>query len=260
MKTAEPILRVEDASKRFGGVQALSTVGFDLRPGEILGVIGPNGSGKTTLINVLTGFVKADAGRVIFKGQDITKLAPHKIAGMGMARTFQVVRPFASLPAHKNLVVPLFSKRARRYRRGSERGGFDDRNQEALHILEKVGIAVDREMVERPASLLSHGQLKSLELARCLALRPKIIVCDELLSGLSPVETASLTPLLEQINRQGIALILVEHRLRELFRLAQRILVLDFGRKLMEGSPSEVLTDEKVKDAYFGAKGGISHA
>lgn len=258
MKTAEPILRVEDLSKRFGGVQALSAMGFALPPGGILGIIGPNGSGKTTLINALTGFVRVDAGRVVFQGRDITNLAPHKIAGLGLTRTFQMARPFASLPAHKNLAVPLFSRRARKNQSRSEhRMG---RDKEALRLLEKVGIPLDLETVEKPASVLSHGRIKSLELARCLALRPEIIICDELLSGLSPVETASLTPLLGRINRQGIALILVEHRLRELFRLTQRILVLNFGRKLMEGDPSQVMADETVKDAYFGARGGDNHA
>ena len=258
MKTGESILRVEGVSKCFGGVQALAEVGFSLGSGEILGIIGPNGSGKTTLINALTGFARADAGRVIYKGREITRLAPHEIAGLGLTRTFQTARPFASLPAYKNLKVPLFSKRARDIRHESPRGV--GRNQQAQDLLGKVGMPLDRQTLQTPASLLPHGHLKALELARCLALGPEVIICDELLSGLSPGETVSLTPLLERINRQGVALILVEHRLRQLFRLTSRIMVLNFGQKLMEGSPKEVMADQTVKDAYFGAKGGNVNA
>jgi branched-chain amino acid transport system ATP-binding protein len=249
------ILSVEDVSKRFGGVQALSTVNFDLAKGEILGIIGPNGSGKTTLVNTITGFVPVDEGKVTFKGKDITNMKPHKIADAGLTRTFQVMRPYFSLPAYKNLIVPLFSPRSRRT--GGWRGGgkLGDRNTVAVDILEEIGFERDSYVPYKTASSLPTGYLKRLELARCLALRPEIIICDEVFSGLSMSEMASMMPLIEKLQMEGITLIMVEHRLRELFRLAKRVMCLNFGNKITEGTPEEVMAHEEVKEAYFGSGG-----
>lgn len=245
---------MEDVNKAFGGVQALSSVGFELHRGDVFGVIGPNGSGKTTLVNSITGFIRIDSGQVEFKGRDITNKAPHKIADMGVTRTFQVMRPYYSLPAYKNLVVPLFSRRARRT--GGWRGGgkLGSRDTVAVDILEEIGFERDSFVPYKVASSLPTGYLKRLELARCLALRPEIIICDEVFSGLSMSEMASMVPLIERLQMEGITLIMIEHRLRELFRVANRVMVLNFGAKLIEGEPEAVMDDERVKEAYFGSE------
>ncbi len=250
----EPILRAKELSKAFGGVQALSLVSFDLNKGDVLGIIGPNGSGKTTLVNCLTGFVKSDSGEVHFKGRKITNMAPHKIANMGVTRTFQIMRPYYSLPAYKNLIVPLFSPRSRRT--GGWRGGgkMGSRDTVSVDILEEIGFERDSYVPYKLASALPTGYLKRLELARCLALRPEIVICDEVFSGLSMSEMASMVPLIERLQMEGITLIMIEHRLRELFRVSNRVLVMNFGMKLLEGSPSEVVENEQVKEAYFGSE------
>jgi len=250
----EPILKVSGITKHFGGIKALSDVSFDVHPGEILGIIGPNGSGKTTVVNCITGFVKKSSGHVFFRGKDISRKPPHKIADMGVTRTFQIMRPYYSLPAYKNLVIPLFSPRAKRT--GGWRGGgrLGDRNTVGIDILEEIGFERDSYVPYKLAATLPTGYLKRLELARCLALKPEIIICDEIFSGLSMSEIASMVPLIERLQMDGITLIMIEHRLRELFRVTDRIMVLNFGEKLMEGNPKTVMANEEVKAAYFGSQ------
>ncbi len=250
----KPILRIDGISKRFGGVQALRDVSFDVFPGDVLGIIGPNGSGKTTIVNCITGFIKPTSGRVFFKGRDITGRPPHKIADMGVTRTFQVMRPYYSLPAYKNLVIPLFSPRAKRT--GGWRGGGNLGNRQtiAIDILEDIGFERDSYIPFKKTSTLPTGYLKRLELARCLALKPEIIICDEIFSGLSMSEIASMVPLIERLQDEGITIIMIEHRLRELFQVANRVMVLNFGEKLIEGNPVEVMADKQVKEAYFGSE------
>jgi branched-chain amino acid transport system ATP-binding protein len=252
--TAETILEVRDVSKSFGGIQALSGVSFTLNRGEILGIIGPNGSGKTTLINTITGFVAVTRGQIFFKQKEITNWPPHKIAQAGLTRTFQVMRPYYSLPAYKNLIIPLFSPRARKS--GGWRGGgkSGDRNTVSIDILEEIGFERDSFVPFKMASTLPTGYLKRLELARCLALRPEVILCDEVFSGLSASEIASMIPLIERLQMEGITLIMIEHRLKELFRVARRVMVLNFGQKMIEGVPEEVMMDERVKEAYLGSE------
>jgi branched-chain amino acid transport system ATP-binding protein len=242
------IIQVRNLSKSFGGVKALNNVSFDLFEGEVLGIIGPNGSGKTTLVNTITGFVKPDSGNVFFKDIRITGFPPYKIADLGITRTFQVVRPFLSLKSFKNLIVPLWSPRARRF--ASSRGG--DRDAVAIDLLEEVGFERDAYVPYKSASSLPLGYLKRLELARCLALRPEVIICDEVFSGLSMSEIASMVPLVERLRMRGVTLIMIEHRLRELFTVADRVVVLNFGEKLAEGEPQQVMMDEKVRRAYLG--------
>jgi branched-chain amino acid transport system ATP-binding protein len=248
--SSEPILQVKNVNKAFGGVQALRDVSFDVHGGEIFGIIGPNGSGKTTLINCITGFIKMDSGKVAFRGKDISRQAPHKIAAMGVTRTFQIMRPYYTLPAYKNLIIPLFSPRAR-WRGGGKLG---DRDTVCIDILEEIGFERDSFVPYKLASTLPTGYLKRLELARCLALRPEIILCDEVFSGLSMSEIASMVPLIERLQMEGITLIMIEHRLRELFRVSKRVMVLNFGEKLSEGIPEEVMADEEVKRAYLGSE------
>ncbi|RLB29012.1 MAG: ABC transporter ATP-binding protein [Deltaproteobacteria bacterium] len=249
-----PILQVKEVTKAFGGIVALNRVSFEVNEGEIMGIIGPNGSGKTTLINCITGFIKMSSGKVLFKGRDISNKPAHKIADMGLTRTFQIMRPYYSLPAYKNLVIPLFSPRARRT--GGWRGGgkLGDRDTVGIDILEEIGFERDSFVPYKMASSLPTGYLKRLELARCLALKPEIILCDEVFSGLSMSEIASMVPLIERLQMDGITLVMVEHRLRELFRVANRVMVMNFGEKLMEGTAEEVMTSEKVKEAYFGSE------
>lgn len=250
----EPILQVQSVTKTFGGIKALNRVSFDVFEGEVLGIIGPNGSGKTTVVNCITGFIKKTSGNVIFRGRDITGKPAHKIADMGITRTFQIMRPYYSLSAYKNLVIPLFSPRARRT--GGWRGGgkLGDRNTVGIDILEEIGFERDFFVPYKIASTLPTGYLKRLELARCLALKPEIIICDEIFSGLSPSEIASMVPLIERLKIDGITLIMIEHRLRELFQVADRVMVLNFGRKLVEGSAGEVMANQEVKEAYFGSR------
>ena len=249
-----PLLQIKEVTKAFGGIYALNEVSFDLHEGEILGIIGPNGSGKTTLVNCITGFIDLNAGEVLYQGKKISGKPPHKIADMGITRTFQVMRPYYSLPAYKNLVIPLFSPRAKRT--GGWRGGgkLGDRNTVSIDILEELGFERESFVPYKMASNLPTGYLKRLELARCLALNPKVIICDEVFSGLSMSEIASMVPLVERLQLEGITLIMIEHRLRELFQVANRIMVLNFGEKLIEGTAEEVMADEKVKEAYFGSE------
>jgi len=252
--TPAPILQVDGITKTFGGIIALNNVSFTLNEGEILGIIGPNGSGKTTIVNCVTGFVKASSGRVLFRGQPITGKPPHKIAQLGLLRTFQIMRPYYSLPAYKNLVIPLFSPRARRT--GGWRGGgkLGDRNTVGIDILEEIGFERDSYVPYKITNTLPTGYLKRLELARCLALKPELIICDEVFSGLSMSEIASMVPLIERLQMDGITLVMIEHRLRELFQVANRVMVLNFGEKLMEGSAEAVMADPRVREAYFGSE------
>lgn len=251
---SEPILRIQSVSKAYGGILALNRVSFDVHAGEILGIIGPNGSGKTTLVNCITGFVKLTSGTVSFRGKKINGKPAHRIADMGVTRTFQIMRPYYSLPAYKNLVIPLFSPRARRT--GGWRGGgkLGDRNTVGIDILEEMGFERESYVPYKTASALPTGYLKRLELGRCLALKPEVILCDEVFSGLSMSEIASMVPLIERMQMEGITLIMIEHRLRELFQVANRVMVLNFGEKMIEGAPAEVMADERVKEAYFGSE------
>ena len=250
MPEEEVILEVKNVSKAFGGVMAVNKVSFELHRGEALGIIGPNGSGKTTLNNLITGFVKKNSGEVFFKGKNITHWSAHKIAGGGVARTFQIMRPYPTLPAFKNLIPPLYSPRCRRVAGGK----LGDRNAVAIDLLEDVGFERDAHVPYKLASTLPLGYLKRLELARCLAMKPDLIICDEIFSGLSMAEIASMVPLMERLQMNGITLIMIEHRLRELFRVVNKVMVMNFGKKLAEGVPEEVMKDERVRRAYLGAE------
>ncbi len=249
----QPILSAQNIKKSFGGIMAVNDISFDIRGNEILGIIGPNGSGKTTLINCITGFIKPNSGKVYFRDKKISGKSAHKIADMGITRTFQIMRPYYSLPAFKNLIIPLFSPRAKRT--GGWRGGgkLGDRETVGIDLLEEIGFERDSNVPYKLASTLSTGYLKRLELARCLSLNPELIICDEIFSGLSMSEIASMVPLIERLQDEGVTLIMIEHRLRELFRVANRVMVLNFGQKLVEGTPDEVMADAKVQEAYFGS-------
>ena len=247
--STKPILSVEGLSKHFGGVVAVDSVSFDVYEHDFLGIIGPNGAGKTTLLNLITGFLKPNSGKVFFRGKNITGSAPYKIAELGIARTLQMVRPFYHLPAFKNVIIPLCSPRALRLS-GSKYGERDDI---ALDYLEEVGFERDTSIPYKPAGILPHGYVKRLELARALAMQPDLLVLDELFAGMSMSEVASTMFVIEKIRDKGITIIMVEHRVKELVRVSNRLLLLNYGRKIMEGKPADVISSKEAITAYLGA-------
>ena len=249
--TENILLKVSGLTKTFGGVMAVSDVTFDLPRGKLLGVIGPNGSGKTTLVNLITGFVKPVAGKIIYQNTDITGWPPYKVVSMGISRTFQMVRPFYQLPAYKNLIVPLYSPRVKKLAGGK----YGNRDAVALDLLEEVGFERDAYVSYKKAGALPQGYLKRLELAKSMALRPDLIILDELFSGLSLAEVASIVPIIEKLKHQGKTIIMIEHRLKELFRIADRVLVLNYGQKIAEGQAAQVMESPAVKEAYLGSEG-----
>ncbi len=250
MSEPRPMLELSGLSKSFGGVMAVSRVDLHLKEGELLGVIGPNGSGKTTLVNLITGFAKPQSGHIVYKGKRITGWPPYRIVTLGIARTFQMVRPFYQLPAFKNLIVPLYSPRVKKLAGGR----YGDRDAVALDLLEEVGFERDAYVSYKVASALPQGYLKRLELAKVMALRPDLIILDELFSGLSLAEVASIVPIIEKLRFQGKTIIMIEHRLKELFRIADRVMVLNYGEKIAEGKAETVMESEAVKKAYLGSE------
>lgn len=248
--TEATLLKVSRLSKNFGGVRALHEVSFDLKEGELLGVIGPNGSGKTTLVNLITRFVKPSSGEVFFKGRKISHLPPYRIVRMGIARTFQMVKPFYQLPAYKNMIVPLYSPRMKQLAGGR----YGDRDAVALDLLEEVGFERDAQVAYKVAGALPQGYLKRLELAKAIAMQPDLYILDELFSGLSLAEVASIVPIIEKIRMAGKTIIMIEHRLRELFRIADRVIVMNYGEKIADGPPEAVMEDDAVKSAYLGTE------
>ena len=238
------LLEVENLTKRFGGLTAVNNVSFHIDEGEIVGLIGPNGAGKTTLFNLITGFLKADSGTVKLRGENILGLAPHKIVNKGLARTFQVVRPFRHLPTIANVLVALQSPR------GSDKiEWIKTPERKALELLEDVGLS---EMMMEPAEILAHGDLKRLEIARALGTEPDLLLLDEPFAGLNPIETDLLTKSLQTIHRDGHTMVIVEHKLHALMKLAKRVLVLHYGEKIAEGSPEEITKNKKVIEVYMG--------
>jgi len=247
---AAPILEVRELYKNFGGIQAISDLSFELAEGELLGLIGPNGSGKTTAVNLITGFVKPTRGDVIYRGSRITGVAPYAVVGLGIARTFQMVKPFYRLPAYKNMIIPLYSPRVKKMAGGR----YGDRDAVALDLLEEVGFERDAQVAYKKASALPQGYLKRLELAKAIALQPDLIILDELFSGLSLAEVASIVPIIEKLGMEGKTIIMIEHRLKELFRIADRVVVLNYGQKIADGKPEQVMESDAVKKAYLGVE------
>ncbi len=247
---SSPMLKVSALYKNFGGVQAIRDLNFELNQGELLGLIGPNGSGKTTAVNLITGFVKPTEGEIIYRGRNITGMPPYKVVRLGIARTFQMVKPFYQLPAYKNMIIPLYSPRIKE----TTGGKYGDRDAVALDLLEEVGFERDAYVAYKSASVLPQGYLKRLELAKAIALQPDLMILDELFSGLSLAEVASIVPIIEKLRKEGKTIIMIEHRLKELFRIADRVVVLNFGEKIAEGKAGEVMESDEVKKAYLGAE------
>ena len=248
--STDSIIEIQKLTKVFGGVTAVSELDCTIKRGELLGIIGPNGSGKTTLVNLMTGFVKPTSGKIFCNGKNITRMAAHKIIQLGIARTFQMVRPFYQLPAFKNMIIPLYSPRVKQMIGGR----YGDRDAVALDLLEEVGFERDAYVAYKPAGALPQGYLKRLELAKAIALQPELIILDELFSGLSLAEVASIVPIIEKLRQKGKTIVMIEHRLKELFRIADRIIVLNFGCKIAQGTAEEVMDSEEVKNAYLGSE------
>jgi branched-chain amino acid transport system ATP-binding protein len=235
------LLEVERLTKGFGGVLAVSDVSLTLEAGELLGVMGPNGSGKTTLFNLIAGALRPDRGRIRFQGHDIAGLAPHRVCARGVARTFQLVRPFAGLSALDNVRVGCLYGR----RRGA------GARTEALRLLALVGL---EDRAATPAAALTLMDRKRLELARALATGPDLLLLDEFMAGLNPTETAAAMGLIRRLVADGLSVLMVEHIVWALMDLARRIVVLSAGEKIADGPPAAVAADSRVVDVYLGAE------
>ena len=237
--TRMALLEVTGITKRFGGLVAVNDLSLSLDKGQILGLIGPNGAGKTTAFNMISGFYKPDEGDITFEGKNITGLRPDQVCKLGLTRTFQVVKPFPQLSVRDNVMVGAYNR-------------TNDKKvarQKAEEIIEFLGM---QEMEGMTASSLSVAYRKRLEVAKALATDPKIILLDEAMAGLRPIETDHMIDLVRQVSKQGIALLLVEHVMRVIMSLAERIVVIHHGEKIAEGKPQEIVHDKEVIDAYLG--------
>ena len=235
------ILEVINVSKRFGGLTAVKDVSFSLQPGELTGVLGPNGAGKTTLFNLLTGFIAADTGSIRFEGQELRGLAPYKIVNRGVARTFQLTRPFLGMTVLENVVVACLSPRARQ---------AHDKEARALELLDQVGLGPKAgEAVET----LPYGDLRRLEIARALATKPDLLLLDEPFAGLGSSVIEPLAQLIKRLHREEkLTILLIEHKLREFMALVSRVIAIDFGEIIAVAPPAEIVRNPRVIEAYIG--------
>lgn len=235
------LLSVQGVSKRFGGLQALTNVTFDLPQGQILGLIGPNGAGKTTLFNAINGVYPPEEGRILFRDKDVTRAKPYEHAHLGMARTHQIVQPLNELTVLENVMVGACF--------GHEHQSLGNAARIAGEVLEFVGLAP---RAGQPAGSLNVAQKKRLEMARALAARPYLLLLDEVLAGLNPSEIEGMVQTILKIREQGVTIIMIEHVMRAIMNVSDRIIVLDYGQQIAEGSPEEIAKNEKVIEAYLG--------
>jgi branched-chain amino acid transport system ATP-binding protein len=233
------LLEVADVRKRFDGLEALAGVSLDVATGEIVGLIGPNGAGKTTLFHLISGFLRPDGGDVRFDGLSTRGLRPHQVCQRGLVRTFQIVKPFPALTVLENVRVGALA-RART---------FEAATRKAREVLGLVGL---RDRADRPARSLTVADRKRLELARALATEPRLLLLDEVMAGLTPTETERVVDLCRTIQASGIAILLIEHVMRAVMTLSQRVVVLDQGRTIASGPPARIASDPRVVEAYLG--------
>jgi branched-chain amino acid transport system ATP-binding protein len=251
---AEPLLRVEHVSKRFGGLLAVNRASFTAEAGRITALIGPNGAGKTTLFSIITGFLPPSEGSVVYDGANIVGERPHRLARRGIARTFQIVQPFAGLTVRENIAVGAHLSRPSRANALAAAGD----------VARAVGLG---DLLDRPAASLTIAGRKRLELARALAIEPRLLLLDEVLAGLNPSEIRDMVPVIGTIRDRGITIVMIEHVMQAVMSLAERVLVLAEGRIIAEGSPQAIAGDPRVVEAYLGhgaadrmMAAGASHA
>jgi branched-chain amino acid transport system ATP-binding protein len=241
---SEPLLQVSGITKRFGGFTALDNVDLVVRPGERLGLIGPNGSGKSTLVNCISGTLRNESGTIRFGGRDIGKEPPHRRTRLGLARSFQIPKPFVSMSVLDNLCIPLAYAGRQHVKLG--KGQISD---EAMHILEQVGLADKSQAMSRG---LTQVDMRKLELARAIAAKPKLLISDEAMAGLSASEVDDILILLSGLKEQGVAVIMIEHVMRAVMKFSERVAVLVAGRKIADGDPQSIASRDEVIKAYLG--------
>lgn len=238
----QPLLEVQGLSKSFGGFTALDNVSLHVDRGERLGLIGPNGSGKTTMINCISGALRNDSGSVVFQGQNITGLKPHQRTRLGIARSFQLPKPFTSMTVLDNLCIPLEYA-------AKERTTMAGRREEAMEILKLVGMD---DKAHNSSGGLTQIDMRKLELARAMAAKPDLLISDEAMAGLSGSEVDEILEKLFAMNERGVGIIMIEHVMRAVMRFSQRVVVLDAGKKIAEGNPDEIVNNPLVERAYLG--------
>lgn len=233
------LLEVQNLSKRFGGLQAVNNLNFQVKKGEILGLIGPNGAGKTTVFNLITGVYRPDGGVIKFREEDIAGLKPFTICTKGICRTFQIAQPFREMTSLKNVMIGAFSRTSY----------TEEAKNKAEEILSYVGLAEKKEILAKELTTIDQ---RRLEIARALATDPKLLLLDETMAGLNPKECDEAVSLIKKIRDGGITIIVVEHVMRAIMSLSERIIVLDYGTKIAEGEPEEIRSNENVIEAYLG--------
>jgi branched-chain amino acid transport system ATP-binding protein len=241
------LLTLERVTKRFGGLTAVRGVSLEVRTGDLVGIIGPNGAGKTTLFNVIAGYYRADEGRVTFDGRDVTAQPAHAISRLGLTRTFQIVKPFGNLSVRDNVMIGALTRRA----------SVREARADAERVIDVCGLGPHAGAHARALPLALR---KRLEVARALATQPRLLLLDEVMAGLNPTELVAMIDLVRRLHAEGLTLIVIEHVMAAMMRLAQRIVMLHHGDKIAEGTPREIASDRRVIDAYLGEEFVLAEA